>query len=232
MTRVRNKRPNFLMTDDEAVPEVFLTPVDGPGADSPGESGTANPADPRPGHGRQHEDPDDADDPDAPEEDEDPEDEDNSGVPTGPDTGQTDTGGACPLPAADLVGGPDLPRSGVIVPPGPLGVHHYEARITIVDAWQYPGNLVKAPEWVDRNWAAYADYDELRDIKPGPALRIPLANGTTALARIDDYVARQEVKLTRDVAEIRLEVWPREQFERMFLPVAIVPTVVTAPIAA
>ena len=96
---------------------------------------------------------------------------------------------------------------------------HYESRISIVDAWQYPGSLRDAPDWVDKNWAAYGDYDPIREIEAGPALRVPLPSGVTALVRIGDYVARQEVKITRDIADVRLEVWAQEQFEKLFYPV-------------
>lgn len=97
----------------------------------------------------------------------------------------------------------------------------YEARISIVDAWQYSGTLSMAPDWVDRNWAAYAgDFDPVRNLEPGPALRVPTYRGDTVYARVGDYVARQEVRLVADVpGEIKIEVWEREQFERLFLPV-------------
>jgi len=96
---------------------------------------------------------------------------------------------------------------------------HYEARITIVDAWQYPGFLKSAPEWVDRNWVGFADYDELRGVEAGPCLRVPNATGTVTIARVGDYVARQEVKITKDFSDIRIEVWGRDQFEKLFYPV-------------
>jgi hypothetical protein len=97
----------------------------------------------------------------------------------------------------------------------------YESRITIVDAWQYPGTLVNAPAWVDRNWAAYAaDFDPDRMLEPGPALRVPSHIGQERVCRVGDYVARQEVRLVADApGEIRLEVWEKQQFERLFLPV-------------
>jgi len=203
MSRARNKRPNFLMTDDDQVPAEMLEPGPKPDHEDPDE--------PEPG------DPDPEDDEDP----QDPEDEDNSGVPTGPGAGHTPAD--LPPAACDLLADRDLPRSGELVPPGPLGVHHYEARITIVDAWQYPGNLVKAPEWIDRNWAAYADHDPVREIEPGPALRVPLPSGVNAMVRIGDYVARQEVRVTKELSDIRLEVWPAEQFEKLFMPVQVEP---------
>jgi len=98
---------------------------------------------------------------------------------------------------------------------------HYEARISIVDAFQYQGNLKDAPEWIDRNWAAYADnYDPVRELEPGPALRVPTYRGDTVLCRKGDYVAQQEVRLTSNLpGEVKIEVWEQQQFERLFIPV-------------
>jgi hypothetical protein len=97
----------------------------------------------------------------------------------------------------------------------------YTSRITILDAWQYPGRLESAPAWVDRNWAGWGDFDPLRGIEPGPCLRVPLHydQGQVALCRIGDFVARQEVAIADGVADVRVEVWPRESFEKMFVPV-------------
>lgn len=82
--------------------------------------------------------------------------------------------------------------------------------------------MTSAPVWVDRNWVAWADEDQLRQIPAGPALRVPTyyaSTGEHVLCRIGDYVARQEVKLiASEPGEIKLEVWAKEQFERIFLP--------------
>lgn len=99
------------------------------------------------------------------------------------------------------------------------GEVRYESRIQILDAFQYPGSLTYAPAWVDRNWIAFGDYDQLRNIEPGPCLRVPLPSGVIALCRIGDYVCRQSVTLSQDQpAEVRLEVWEREHFAKMFVP--------------
>lgn len=101
----------------------------------------------------------------------------------------------------------------------PAGEVRYESRIQILDAFQYPGSLVHAPPWVDRNWIGFGDYDQLRGIEPGPCLRVPLPSGVTALCRVGDYVCRQSVTLVQgNPAEIRLEVWDREQFVKLFVP--------------
>jgi len=106
----------------------------------------------------------------------------------------------------------------------PKPVHHYEGRIRIVDAWQYPGTMVQAPEFVDRNWAGYGDYDPVRGIEPGPCLRVPTGYGTdtsvVTLCRIGDYIAQQEVRVARDQpGDLKVEVWERGQFERLFMAV-------------
>lgn len=103
----------------------------------------------------------------------------------------------------------------------PAGEVRYESRIQILDAFQYPGSLVQAPAWVDRNWIGFGDYDQLRGIEPGPCLRVPLPSGVIALCRVGDYVCRQSVMLSQDQPiEIRLEVWEREQFVKLFVPAA------------
>ena len=103
--------------------------------------------------------------------------------------------------------------------PRDLSAVRYEGRIRILEAFQYHGTLKDAPSWVDRNWAAFADWDPLRGIEAGPALRVPTHRGDNALARQGDYVVRQEVVLTHDMPpDTQLEVWPRDQFERYFIP--------------
>jgi hypothetical protein len=142
-----------------------------------------------------------------------------------------------PLPSQpDLPEEPDLaplplssteplqsPRDGEILPPGRGVTLSYESRIRIVDAWQYPGNVISAPGWIDRDWIGFADWDPVRDIPAGPALRIPddPENPATSytICRVGDYVARQEILLTTSLpGEMRIEVWPKEQFQRLFIP--------------
>ena len=44
------------------------------------------------------------------------------------------------------------------------------------------------------------------------------------LARAGDYIVRQEVSLAPDVpADVEIDVWPAEQFERLFMPIAAKP---------
>lgn len=97
----------------------------------------------------------------------------------------------------------------------------YRSRIRIVEAWRYPGSFKDAPAFIDRNWAAYADYDDERRIEAGPALRLPARTPTgEKLARKGDYVVRQQVSLADGVVDdVEIDVWPAEQFERLFMPV-------------
>lgn len=106
-----------------------------------------------------------------------------------------------------------------ITPPGRV---RYESRISIVEAWQYPGNLTGAPAWIDRNWIGYADEDDLRGIPAGPCLRVPSVADASAvvLCRVGDYVAMQSVQLAPDAVIVRVEVWAQEQFQKLFIPVA------------
>lgn len=189
------------------------TPVPGPGSDNPSVPPDQEPAEPN-----------------EPEPDDDngetPDEEDGEEIPSGDDDGSPadpphsvglTPEGRAPLTAATS---PPPALDGEISPPGDRAVR-YEARIQIVDAWRYPGTLTQAPPWIDRNWAAFADsYDPVRNLEPGPALRVPTYRGDTVYCRVGDYVAQQEVKLTADEpGEIKIEVWEAEQFQRLFIPV-------------
>jgi hypothetical protein len=223
------RKPSVLvqMTDDESELDQLLA-----AANAPRNPGPDEPDDPSPV-------PTEPFDPD--EDDEDPEDDDDNGEAARED--QPANPGAVPSPpegdrvsagtdAADRANAagsvptemPPFSPPMEIIPPNAHSVR-YEARISIVDAYQYPGNLKDAPGWVDRNWAAYADnFDPLRQLEPGPALRVPTYRGDTVLCRVGDYVARQEVKLTADQpGEIKIEVWEKEQFQRIFMPVEKAP---------
>lgn len=96
----------------------------------------------------------------------------------------------------------------------------YESRIRIAEAWQYNGQLASAPGWVDRSWAAWGDADSLRGLEQGPALRVPTVGQVTEkVARVGDYVVRQEVTIALGVEpDIQIEVWEKENFEKFFLP--------------
>jgi hypothetical protein len=97
----------------------------------------------------------------------------------------------------------------------------YEGRIRILEAYQYPGAVHHAPGWIDRNWVAFADWDPVRNIEAGPALRVPTARGDTALARLGDYVVKQEVILAVGIpADVQIDVWPKDQFEKYFIRVS------------
>ena len=116
-----------------------------------------------------------------------------------------------------IPGRPPLPQAldGELLPPSDPSLE-YEQRIRILEAWKYPGQMKGAPDWVDRNWIGYADLDPLRGIEAGPCLRVPLASGIVAVARIGDYVCKQLVRLSDDDEDVRIEVWPHEQFEKFF----------------
>ena len=124
-----------------------------------------------------------------------------------------------PSPVAAL----DIPDNDIDMPssrPATLS-GRYESRIRILDAFQYPGNLATAPHWIDRNWVGYhPDYDPVRNIEPGPALRVPTRGGDEmAWCRPGDYVVRQEVVLAHGIRpDVVIEVWPRESFEKNFIP--------------
>src|SRR4029077_6135718 len=111
----------------------------------------------------------------------------------------------------------------IVPPPRPTpaaGNVVYESRIQMLEAFQYPGNLKNAPVWVDRNWIAYAaHFAAVRQLDPGPCLRVPLPSGVFAICRIGDYVCRQSVTIAQGLpADERIEVWERSQFEKLFVP--------------
>jgi len=103
-----------------------------------------------------------------------------------------------------------------------VGVH-YRSRISVVDAWRYDGALAQAPSWVDRNWIGYSTDDELRGIPAGPCLRVPGPCGLDdgiRICRVGDYVVRQQVTLLEGLeSPVLVEVWPKHEFEKLFLPV-------------
>lgn len=113
------------------------------------------------------------------------------------------------------------PLTGDIMPPSRAGGDvRYESRIRVLDAWQYTGSVTTAPAYVDRNWIGWGDHDPIRRIEPGPCLRVPIApdNPNVVLARIGDYVVHQEIIGDDGDIDERVEVWERNQFEKLFLP--------------
>jgi hypothetical protein len=136
-------------------------------------------------------------------------------------------------------------QQGGVVPPGPTppagavspadediisprerrlaqGQIRYEGRIRVLEAFQYLGRLDSAPAWVDRNWLAHGDVDDLRKIPAGPMLRVPVPNTPNfALCRIGDYVCQQEIVLDVGVpSAVRVEVWAKDDFQKNFMAVA------------
>lgn len=110
------------------------------------------------------------------------------------------------------------PLEGEVMPP-PEGAT-YESRIRILDAWQYPGNVATAPDYVDRNWIGFADPDELRHMPASPCLRVPLSGtNIVTICRPGDFVVRQETMMAPGIpSDIKVEVWERDQFQRLFIP--------------
>jgi hypothetical protein len=145
------------------------------------------------------------------------------------------TARAQPTEVVTATGGPYVlsgPITGEVIPPSgrndpaphrrqglTIGPIRYESRIRILEAYQYKGLLADAPDWVDRNWMAHGDYDPLRNIEAGPALRVPTPRGDYALVRPGDYVVKQEVVLAPGLdPDVQLECWPQDSFERLFIP--------------
>jgi hypothetical protein len=222
-------RPKVFLSDEPILPDDVLPPLH---PTASGDPETEQPYDPIPK--RPLPDPDE-DEPEPDEEvveDEDVDDDDENGenAPTPSPSGEP--------PAAHTVGataGIDPPLAGreYSAPVGadlsnPPPIITYRSRISVVEAWRYPGQLAKAPDFIDRSWTAWADSD-LYGRPAGPALRVPVARSIsgpvppdgTKLCRIGDYVVRQNVTLVEGLdPELTLDVWPKDDFERLFMPVS------------
>ena len=225
------KKTSFLFTDEDAVPPELLAAIGiktATAAQSPAtrpreigegdDDDVANPDVPGSTPRHPHPKPEEEGDPtprpkrDDPDEEEDP-DFDEDGDPDNENGDDEDREPYAPDPSED-----NRPAAGLH---GELLRNvRYEGRIKIVDAWQYNGNLKAAPDYVDRNWVAWGDWDPVREIEPGPALRVPSADGGAVMCRPGDYVVTQEVRLVADSpGDLKVEVWSRDQFEKLFLPV-------------
>lgn len=105
----------------------------------------------------------------------------------------------------------------------------WTSRISILEAYQYNGSFKNAPPWIKRTWLAYGDADLLRQIPPGPCLRVPMPaaahggypndDGGYVLCRVGDFVCRQQMDFEDGRApHIRTEVWAKEHFLKNFMP--------------
>lgn len=82
----------------------------------------------------------------------------------------------------------------------------WRSRIAVGMAYQYNGELHKAPEFIDRNWAAYDN---------GPALNIPGAG----IVRRGQWVVVQNVLNEDDtVAHSEIKVYDDAVFRSLFVP--------------
>ena len=81
----------------------------------------------------------------------------------------------------------------------------YRSRVTIGAAYQYDGRLHQAPDWVDRNWAAY---DE------GPAINVP----DIGIVRAGQWIVTQEVLDDEGrVSFTELKVYDDGVFKSLFM---------------
>lgn len=238
----RQARPKVFLTDEPVLPENVLPPTDG----DPDEEQPYNPIPRRPGEGTPPERPnpdtpdprretDDEPNPDEFEEDDpnpddvdgDDEDAENTPVPDIPSTEQPAPQNPSPAGSTALT----PPRLGseysAPVDASKSPTVTYRSRISVVEAWRYPGQLAGAPLFIDRSWTAWADSD-INGSPAGPALRVPVTRSLsgptppdgTKLCRVGDYVVRQMVTLYDGVdAEESLDVWAKEAFERLFMPI-------------
>lgn len=128
-----------------------------------------------------------------------------------PDTGQ----------APDSTGFTKAGLDGELIPPEKLSDMQFTSRIRVLEAYQYPGFLGGQPAFVDPNWAGYAgEEDAVRGLPAGPCLRVPVAGtlDTVVICRKGDFVVKQEMLHNDRTAEMKIEVWPQDQFKRLFIP--------------
>jgi hypothetical protein len=106
----------------------------------------------------------------------------------------------------------------------------YEGRVRIIEAWCFNGRIQEAPPFVDRNWLAYGSHDDERGIPEGPMIQMPNwvhRDGRSTqlpdkICRIGDYVVKQEVLLDAGrESHVKVEVWQRDEFEKVFIPVPV-----------
>ncbi len=114
----------------------------------------------------------------------------------------------------------------IIAASRPGGARRYESRIRILDAWQYRGSVATAPAYVDRNWIGYAgERDPVRQIDPGPCLRVPLtpdpSERVVTICRVGDYVVHEEIVGDDGRLSEKIEVWEQGQFQKLFLPAGV-----------
>lgn len=133
-------------------------------------------------------------------------------------------------PTGPLTAPSQSPPPNRSVTPAPVT---YRSRISVVEAWQYPGSLSAAPPWVDRAWASWADADQLTGALAGPGLRVPIPSSLSQsnripvtpgtepekMARVGDYLVKQRIALLDDLdGDEVIDVWPKEEFEKLFMP--------------
>lgn len=81
----------------------------------------------------------------------------------------------------------------------------WRSRVTIGAAWQYDGRLHLAPDWVDRNWAAWDD---------GPAIEVP----DVGLVRKGQWIVVQQVENEDGtLAHEDLKVYDDTTFRSLFM---------------
>jgi hypothetical protein len=238
-------RPKVFLSDqpvnpDDVLPSRLAIPeTDG----DPDEEQPYNPIPKRPGEGpgdpsRRPDDPNrpvtepnpdefEDDEPNPDDVDGEPEDDENTqapshtpGEPASPPSSAGETALASPRLGSEYMAPVSPPAS-----PMPPTVT-YRSRISVVEAWRYPGQLAQAPDFIDRGWTAWADSD-FNGSPSGPALRVPVSQSLsgptppdgTKLCRVGDYVVRQMVTLVDGLEpEESLDVWQKEAFERLFIP--------------
>lgn len=82
----------------------------------------------------------------------------------------------------------------------------WRSRVTIGSAWQFDGQLHLAPDWVDRNWAAWED---------GPALNVP----DVGIVKKDQWIVVQQVLDDHGgLAYEEIKVYPDGTFRSLFMP--------------
>ena len=100
--------------------------------------------------------------------------------------------------------------------PHPVAGVKYVQRVTVAEAYQFNGRVQSAPLWVDRNWLSF---DEAAKDETGVGIVLDLPG--VGICRIGDYIVQQKVLMDDTGYTIdRVAVYSKDDFEKMFLPVA------------
>ena len=106
----------------------------------------------------------------------------------------------------------DHPHAAVPPKEGQPGSFTWKQRVLVNEAYQFNGRVQEAPPWVDKNWLGHDD--AAKDATGSPIVLVIPGIGT---CRRGDYIVQQSVLDDDNMWQDRIEIYKREDFERMFV---------------